>query len=106
MGLLSDSDIGKKVFDHEGNLLGEITGLGDEGASVKPHPDAKDSLLEERGWSREEDPPARPRRPGPSRRHPYLPAGLRRDPVGDPLPYRLSRGETTANREPRLLLRL
>lgn len=55
MGLLSDSDIGKKVFDHEGNLLGEITGLGDEGASVKPHPDAKDSLLKERGWSLEEE---------------------------------------------------
>lgn len=55
MGLLSDSDIGKKVFDHEGSLLGEITDIGDDGASVRPDPSADEAALRDRGWSLDEE---------------------------------------------------
>lgn len=55
MGLLSDSDVGKKVFDHEGNLLGELTDLGDEKASVRPNRDADETALRDRGWSIDEE---------------------------------------------------
>ena len=45
MGLLSDSDVGKKVFDGNGNLLGEITSVGDDGALFRSDPGADPDVL-------------------------------------------------------------
>ena len=50
MGLLSDSDVGKKVFDNEDNVLGKITDIDDGGATVESDPKTDPDTLEPHGW--------------------------------------------------------
>ena len=50
MGLLSDDDVGKNVFDDEGNLLGKILGLEEYGATVEPAADANPETLDPYEW--------------------------------------------------------
>lgn len=55
MGLLSDSDVGKSVFDHEGNLLGKITDIGDDGATVRTDDQVDEQSLATQGWKRDDE---------------------------------------------------
>ena len=50
MGLLSDDDVGKSVFDDEGNLLGKILRLEEYGATVEPAADANPETLDPYEW--------------------------------------------------------
>lgn len=50
MGLLSDDDVGKNVFDDQGNLLGRILGLEEYGATVEPAADANPETLDPYEW--------------------------------------------------------
>lgn len=50
MGLLSDDDVGKSVYDDAENLLGEIVDLGDEGATVKTPTNADPDVLSPFSW--------------------------------------------------------
>lgn len=50
MGLLSDDDVGKSVFDSAGNLVGEIIGVEDGEATVKTPTNADPDVLAPFDW--------------------------------------------------------
>lgn len=55
MGLLSDSDVGKAVFDSDENLLGEVIDVGDDGALIRTDADTDADVLSPFEWERDAD---------------------------------------------------
>lgn len=52
---LTESDEGKKVVNQDGDTVGRVVDVRDDGAYVDPDPDVTDTIMSKLGWGERDE---------------------------------------------------